>query len=66
MRTDPVVIGSFVHPPREPAAAAELAQTRAPVTQICLASGFSSMNRLYAAYYDAFSSTPAAYRIRPG
>jgi AraC-like DNA-binding protein len=47
-------------------AARLLAQTRAPVTEICFASGFGSMNRFHAAFYDAFGITPTAYRIRYG
>lgn len=47
-------------------AARLLAHTRAPVTEICFASGFGSMNRFHAAFRGAFGMTPTAYRALYG
>ena len=45
-------------------AARLLAETAAPVTEICFASGFGSMTRFHAAFRAAFGMTPTGYRLR--
>jgi len=45
-------------------AARLLAETTAPVTEICFASGFGSMTRFHAAFREAFGMTPTSYRVR--
>lgn len=45
-------------------AARLLAETRAPVAEVCFDSGFGSMSRFHAAFYAAFGTTPTGYRSR--
>jgi AraC-like DNA-binding protein len=45
-------------------AARLLAETTAPVTEICFASGFGSMARFHVAFREAFGMTPTSYRVR--